>query len=398
MKLNKTIGRVATTLVATAMLASVAVVPAFAADDGVWGGIGTDDQANGTILNNSIELSKKLTKPTGVPTPNVTFTVNVNPVDEENLDGEKVDNIPVQAGPDGSVTISNSDNSFAFEYDVNDIQETSVDPVNGTDGDKTVTVQFNMGIFSAPGIYKYDVSETQVVDEDDTDEGYTTDSAFMYVYVVESGDTYAVENVVLTHTNTETGKIANLTNTYGTSTGTDDDVHIVDLTKKVEGNQGQTGKEFAMEIKIDPSNSGDNFRVVYGHFDEDKWVDDSTPAEIILNADNAYTTTVNLANGEYVRIYGLTDSDEYTITETDYSDDGYTQYANKDYENGDTYVNAELGRVIKDKTTEDTTVAFHNLRQSSTPTGIVMNVAPYALLVVVAAAGCFVFLRKRRED
>ena len=43
-------------------------------------------------------------------------------------------------------------------------------------------------------------------------------------------------------------------------------------------------------------------------------------------------------------------------------------------------------------------IEFNNNKESVTPTGIVMNVAPYVLLVVVAAAGCFVFLRKRRED
>ena len=43
-------------------------------------------------------------------------------------------------------------------------------------------------------------------------------------------------------------------------------------------------------------------------------------------------------------------------------------------------------------------MTFINTRDAVSPTGIVMNVAPYALLVVVAAAGCFVFMRKRRED
>ena len=45
-----------------------------------------------------------------------------------------------------------------------------------------------------------------------------------------------------------------------------------------------------------------------------------------------------------------------------------------------------------------TSAEFTNNREAVSPTGIVMNVAPYVLLVVVAAAGCFVFLRKRRED
>lgn len=43
-------------------------------------------------------------------------------------------------------------------------------------------------------------------------------------------------------------------------------------------------------------------------------------------------------------------------------------------------------------------VAYTNNLESTAPTGVVMNVAPYILLVVIAVAGAFVFLRKRRED
>ena len=43
-------------------------------------------------------------------------------------------------------------------------------------------------------------------------------------------------------------------------------------------------------------------------------------------------------------------------------------------------------------------VTVTNDRDAVSPTGLIMDIAPYVLLVVVAAAGCFVFLRKRRED
>ena len=47
MKLNKTFGRIATTLVATAMLASVAAVPAFAVDDPDIGADVTEPEYSG---------------------------------------------------------------------------------------------------------------------------------------------------------------------------------------------------------------------------------------------------------------------------------------------------------------------------------------------------------------
>ena len=68
------------------------------------------------------------------------------------------------------------------------------------------------------------------------------------------------------------------------------------------------------------------------------------------------------------------------------------------------YTAPEDGTEVKDQYVEASQtltadyVEFTNDREASTPTGIVMNVAPYALLVVIAAAGCLVFLRKRDED
>ncbi len=49
-----------------------------------------------------------------------------------------------------------------------------------------------------------------------------------------------------------------------------------------------------------------------------------------------------------------------------------------------------------EQTTKD--VVYTNRRDSVAPTGVIMIVAPYVLMVVIAAAGCFVFLRKRRDD
>ena len=79
----------------------------------------------------------------------------------------------------------------------------------------------------------------------------------------------------------------------------------------------------------------------------------------------------------------------YTVSETDYRSSGYTTKIN------DNEVR-EVVNVTYDADNND--IAVVNTRNAVSPTGIVMNVAPYALLVVVAAAGCFVFLRKRRED
>ena len=81
MKLSrKNVGRIATTFLATAMLASLTAVPAMAVDGDGTGGETEDNVAwnEGEITQNedgsySIELSKELLKRKSVTTPNVFF-------------------------------------------------------------------------------------------------------------------------------------------------------------------------------------------------------------------------------------------------------------------------------------------------------------------------------------
>ena len=64
--------------------------------------------------------------------------------------------------------------------------------------------------------------------------------------------------------------------------------------------------------------------------------------------------------------------------------------------NGDNTLND--GSVSGSVNGQDVNVTITNYMQTVAPTGLAMDIAPYALLIVVAAAGCFVFLRKRNED
>lgn len=96
-------------------------------------------------------------------------------------------------------------------------------------------------------------------------------------------------------------------------------------------------------------------------------------------------------------INGLVAGDKYVVNEEAYGEDGYVS---------STQVNGlEDVEKFQNKVTEVTfnaaaadTIAYTNNREAVSPTGLIMDIAPYVLLVAVAAAGCFVFLRKRRED
>lgn len=414
MKLSKNLGRIATTFLATAMLASLTAVPAFAADEDtttatdLTGGIATDSE-NGI---KSIVLDKTLYKRADVHTPKVTFDIDITALTEEQVAGETIPgagsatSIPVSAGEQDAIK-SNTD--FTFVASADDVN------VGKNYATTTATVVFDPSAFTAPGVYKYSVTEKATSVEGITND---SDNYYLYLYVEEAGlvsdgadgqkMSYKITNVVLTHTNPmeKENKVDGFTNYYGVkpdpeNPDPDGTVNDLILTKNVTGKQGDRTKKFAFNITVSQNND-EFYDVYYVTYDQESgtWKKGDKAGTITPESG----VTVDLADGESVRVYGLSASDTYQISETDANKDGYTTKADNAAlmidTNNDSINDAVSGNITvnpENKLTEKT-VTFENHKEAATPTGIVMNVAPYALLVVVAAAGCFVFMRKRRED
>ena len=359
MKLNKTIGRVATTLVATAMLASLAA-PAYAEPV-------TAGTENKPVT--SVTITKTVETDGNTYAPKATFTFNV----EEGA-GKKFNDgtgtVTAEAGikgglkaGDGAVFTPNSDEAPAAEYTATD------------------TLNVDADVFKVPGIYHYVVTEKDFPDNDFAYEGITKDSSSYDVYLyVYNNSTYTDLYVghVVTVKNGDTDAKADLafTNDYGK---TNDTTHDVTVTKKVEGSLANMSDTFSFDVKVDGA-SGEAYKVVYTNGE----------AEHTTVVTSGSTTTVSgIGDKDTITIYGLSANDTYTVTEKDGVSRGYTVTDSVGENDG----------VVSGKVPADGTAAtITNTKNGSAPTGIVMNVAPYALLVVVAAAGCFVFLRKRRED
>ena len=92
--------------------------------------------------------------------------------------------------------------------------------------------------------------------------------------------------------------------------------------------------------------------------------------------------TITLKDGQSATIHGLSATDTYSVEEVDYTKDGYTT----------TVDGAKSGSI-----SADTTVTFTNHKEATAPTGIMLNIAPYVLMVAVAAVLAVVFLRKRNS-
>lgn len=244
---------------------------------------------------------------------------------------------------------------------------------------KTGKIKVDATKFTEPGVYHYLVTETQ-----DTYDGITYDVTprHVYVYVVNGTDGYEVEAVKVVKDG-DTAKEDNLkiVNSYGDGSTPNDDIHDFIIKKTVTGNQGHKNKPFSFTVTIDGDDADKE--------GAEKYMAVKTPktgeAETIHITDGL-TQTFTLMDGETLHIYGLSEKDKYTVTETDYSADGYTT-------------------TVKDNNAEGTltadgiTVEFINDKQVGPATGVAMTFAPYVLLVAAAGGlGAVVLGKKKRED
>ena len=160
-------------------------------------------------------------------------------------------------------------------------------------------------------------------------------------------------------TMTINGTNLNITNAYTPSNRT------ITLEKVVGGNMGDTNKEFQFSVSENATMSGNG-----------KLKDNGE-------------TTITAKVGETV-----------TITEDDYTADGYTTTASatNDVTDGKYEDHSYTFTVTKDMSTS-TVITFTNTKRINPPNGITTTIAPYAIMVVLAAgAGVyFVYSRRRRN-
>lgn len=121
------------------------------------------------------------------------------------------------------------------------------------------------------------------------------------------------------------------------------------------------------------------------------------------------TETLQLGKNETSSAYEVTYGDSFTVKET--NDKGYTSTTAKAYKatvsNGTVSAGTEVNGTYKDddksytlsNITEDIIIVYTNTKTINPPSGIITTIAPYAIMVVLAAgAGVyFVYSRRRRN-
>lgn len=330
MKKSKMLHRIAAALLAGTMMMAM----------------GTTVFAEGNEPEN-VTITKEITKDANDYAPATTFRFQItsgSPVEASK--GQDA----IYAGPAGGAYFGEGAGEITSAPGASDIDRTTT-----TVG--TTTISIDASKFTAPGIYRYNVSEAAGTYEGIT---YSTETKYFDVYVNSSKKVYAY---TFTDATAMDGKDDGVfTNDYT-------DIHDVTITKQVTGNQGDKSKAFNFTINASGAD-GEKFYVTYG--------DGET---VTLGADGD-AKIITLKDGQSATIHGLSVTDTYSVEEADYTSDGYTT----------TVDGAKSGTIG-----EDRTVTFTNEKNASTPTGIMMNVAPYVLMVAVAAVLAVVFLRRKNN-
>ena len=384
MKLSKNLGRVATTFLATAMLASVSAVPAFATEPGA-GNVDGDPQDPPKLVT----IQKDITKDVNAYAPNTTFNFSVQPWTGSYEQGDLI-----QPGPAGGVYFSLAEDgttkvttgSIPSTPNPSDVDGQSDD--KATAGTTQLIVDEELMKQQAPGIYRYEVTEI-TPDENERYDGvtYSNETKYFDVYVTIDQKTGVKSVTSYTFVDRDNDKVKDdgiFENGYNDeSTGAN---KTLTVEKELSGLQASPAQEFTFKITINGA-EGEWYKIVKTDANGDP---EAIPNVTYLTSDTQ--TSFTLQGGEHITVYGLSPKDTYTVSEEDCTELGYTTTVKVDDADAQT---APTQATISGK--EDT-VTFINSREATAPTGIVMDIAPYALLVIVAAAGCFVFMRKRRED
>ena len=245
---------------------------------------------------------------------------------------------------------------------------------------KIVTVDFSEVKWTAPGIYRYTITELGSGNADVTNDSDTTRTLDVYVVNDGEGGYKIAYQAMIKGTAAPTGKDYALdsksdgfTNSYTT--------YALSLKKVVDGTMGDKGRTYDFTINFEgPANA--SF--------------DMTGQSITLDANGKGSADITLTNNSLKTIKGIPSTVKYTVVENINKNDGYTV----SYTVGGSDATSATYATSTEQTmgTADNAVVCTNLKNAVTPTGIAMTVAPYILMVAVAGIFAVLFLRRRHEE
>lgn len=310
--------------------------------------------------------------------PNETFSFTVTPV------GAGPVQVRENAGADQqTIILADAPANFLSLADNGQINFNSANSAD-VRGDQVGTINFvyNNAAITAPGVYRYQITE-QALDRD----GLAVDSnptRYLDFYVTRQADgTLVVDTVNQVNEDgvkmSDTGDIPDSVNVggqTGSAVGQTGNMNFVNtyttysltVSKQVEGNLGDRARDFDFQINL-AGQGEENYVVTQG-------ANVTTAGQGEIQA--------QIAHDGSVLISGLSPQDTYTVTETDYSAEGY-----------ETTGQVETATAMGDA---DTTVTVTNTYDQMIPTGLISNIFPFILVIAAATIFAIVYFRRDKEE
>lgn len=156
------------------------------------------------------------------------------------------------------------------------------------------------------------------------------------------------------------------------------------VTKEVTGNMGEKNKDFSVDV---------TFHAPQGEVVKStiSYVDDSEEYSITADdwSNGSCTVTIDLKDSETVTFENIPYGVTYAVVEDDYTS---TEYDAAVYTESNGTANDGNGTI---QAASDS-VKITNNKEIGISTGIVMDIAPYIIVLFAAAAGLIVFLNRKR--
>lgn len=380
---KKSIGAITAGL--SLVMALAPAVPAFA-----------EGEERVTLSENSPVISKTLQGNEGSAVDDTTFTFDVKKNTTLTVGGLAVET----DGPDGftsTVTVGKT-----AEQESNEA---------------TSTALFAGNEFTHAGTYAYNVTEqgtdTENLDYNVGDKSYIvvvivanntdgTEGVHVAGYAVYPGDTTAVAAQVKDKdgnvTDYGTAKLEGLdfTNTYVEKTNDEGNQKPLTITKTVTGDQGNKKQDFNFTVTFTAP------KYVTKKADGTDW----TVADITVNGETGKvaadgTVSFMLKSGDSATFDNIVVGTTYTVSETEAGADGYDTTLKATY-NGSTDTEETLTQTAKTSKSElvsDQTNKSDvtNHKDGSVVTGVIVNNAPFIVMIGAAAAGVVAYGSAKRK-
>ena len=249
------------------------------------------------------------------------------------------------------------------------------------DGSDKVLAVSHTAAFPNVGVYYYTVTENA-----STYAGVTTHTGNMLLKVTVAYDdhdqlteTYAFYTATNENGEGKGTKNQAVENTYSAGT--------LDVSKKVTGSLGDKNKKFDVTVTFTaPAGKTVEAPITYTENDVEKKIEKADWVKSVA------TATIHLAHGEHIVFNNIPYDVTYAVEEADYTSDAAGGYE------AAKYTFSDKGDIKKlDSAAE--TVEILNKNGASVDTGVILDNAPYMLMLAVVAGGAMMLvIKKRREE